>query len=347
MGRRVLAFAIALAVAWACSSSSKSDDPNTPLPASGAPTSAPPFDAAALPPPPPDASAWHAVVERDPDPSVVVSALSDVHGGWDRLAALLVGGGLAAAIPTSPDAIAWAGGSGILVVCGDLVDKGPQGLEVIDGLRALQASAAAAGGEVIVLLGNHEAEFFVDPNNTKATASDGFDVELGARHIDPASVASGADPHGAWLRDQPIAARVRGWFYSHAGNPKGRTIAALDLSLRAAIADHPSYLDPELVAADSILEARDWYGDPNVVAADLAALGVSHIVFGHDPNALGAKGSLGTNRAPSLLRIDCGMSPDVNDSTGCILRIRRDGGDEVADEVRSNGSARQVWRGPP
>src|SRR5205807_8289411 len=142
------------------------------LPASGAPTAAPPFDAAALPPAPPRQAEWHAVVERDPAASRVVYALSDVHGAADRLAALLAGAGIAN--PT------WAAGDAILLVVGDLFDKGPQGIEVIDALRTLETAAAAAGGEVIVLAGNHEAEFFVDPKNSKATGSDGFDVELGA-----------------------------------------------------------------------------------------------------------------------------------------------------------------------
>jgi hypothetical protein len=42
-------------------------------------------------------------------------------------------------------------------------------------VRALQASAAAKGGLVIVTMGNHEAEFLADPHG-KSTAE--FGAEL-------------------------------------------------------------------------------------------------------------------------------------------------------------------------
>src|SRR5262249_305257 len=154
-------------------------------------------------------------------------------------------------------------------------------------------------------------------------------------------------PHGAWLRARPIAARVGHWFFSHAGNTKGRNVADLDLALRAAIATHANYLDPELVAADSILEARDWYSDSKVATANAQALGVAHIVFGHDPNAIGSRGQIGAAQSSLLFRIDCGMSPDVDDSHGKALRIRMDGAVSVAEEVGPDGKARELWRGPP
>ena len=50
-----------------------------------------------------------------------------------------------------------------------MIDKGSSSLEVLDFVMALQADAKKGGGTVIVTLGNHEAEFLVDPNNSKAS----------------------------------------------------------------------------------------------------------------------------------------------------------------------------------
>ncbi len=293
---------------------------------------------------PPATATTGAIVELEPGARAVF-ALSDIHGGYDRLAALLAAAGLAKPAPSSPDAITWAGGDAILLVVGDLIDKGPQPIEVIDALRALEASATAAGGRVIVLLGNHEAEFFVNPTNAKADGSDGVDRELTALHLDPGVLAAGTEPRGAWLLARPLGARIGRWFFAHAGSTKGRTVAALDAALRAALAAHPTFDADEIVGGDSILEARDWYADPAVAVTNAAALGVDHIVFGHDPKALGPRGAIAVAQDAKLLRIDCGMSPIVNDSDGRVLRIRREGPVEIAEEL-GVASSRELFRAP-
>jgi 3',5'-cyclic AMP phosphodiesterase CpdA len=293
--------------------------------------------------PPPTATAG-AVVDVDRPGSRVVYALSDVHGGYDRLAALLAGAGITSGVPERPDAIRWAAGDAVVVVTGDLIDKGPQPIEVIDALRALEASALAAGGRVVVLLGNHEAEFFVNPTNKKADGSDGVDRELETLHVDPYRLAAADEARGQWLVARPFAARVGAWFFSHGGSTHGRTLAELDSVLRAELTAHPTFDSPEIVGDGSILEERAWYGDPAVAPANARALGVAHLVFGHDPNALGPRGAIAVAQNGLLFRIDCGMSPDVDDSTGCILRVRRDGTVDVAEELRASGPPREIFR---
>ena len=282
-------------------------------------------------------------VLRDQASFTRLLALSDVHGGYDRMVALLARYQLITAAPASPDAVEWTGGDATLVVAGDLIDKGSQSLEVLDLLRALEPSAAAHGGRVITLLGNHEAEFLGDPYNSKA---DTFDSELGADGLDPCVVAT-TEPRGVWLRTRPLGARVGDWFFSHAGQTHGRSWAELGQALRDGLAAG-DYLDPELVGADSLLEARSWWQASNGLAArDAAALGVGHLVFGHTPDALGPRGSIATGEAGVLMRIDTGMSPAVDDSQGALLEIVHTGGDEVATELRADGTTTPVWRGPP
>jgi hypothetical protein len=135
------------------------------------------------------------------------------------------------------------------------------------------------------------------------------------------------------------------WFFAHGGSTRGRSIAALDASLRAALLAHPTFDADEIVGGDSILAASGWYADPAVAVANAAALGVDHVVFGHDPNALGARGAIAVAQDRRLLRIDGGMSPSVNDSDGRLLRIRQEGGAEVAEEVGVAG-VRALFRSP-
>jgi len=83
-------------------------------------------------------------------PSRIV-AVGDVHGSFGGLVAILNTAGLV------DGSLAWSGGDAVLVQTGDLLDRGVQVREVLDLLMRLQSEAAAAGGRVEVLLGNHEA----------------------------------------------------------------------------------------------------------------------------------------------------------------------------------------------
>lgn len=293
--------------------------------------------------PPRDWTAHPAIVQVTAPPSLY--ALSDVHGGYDRLVALLVANHLLAALPATPTDAVWSGGTAWLIETGDLMDKGPSSLEAIDLLRALEPQANAAGGGVIVTLGNHEGEFLNDPENSKATATDGVDTEIHARGLTPLALANGSDPRGAWLRDRPFGARVGVWFFSHAGNTSGRTIDQLEHALEDGVRAN-DYNDPEVIGANSILEARGWYGtDPTAASHAAQALQVRHFVFGHQPDALGPTGAIASAFDGLLFRIDCGMSPDVNYSAGCLLRINHDSTGELVEAVDATGAAKEIWRG--
>jgi hypothetical protein len=52
---------------------------------------------------------------------------------------------------------AWIGRNAILVHTGDVVDRGPDSLKIVQDLVRLQREAQRARGQVIVLVGNHEA----------------------------------------------------------------------------------------------------------------------------------------------------------------------------------------------
>lgn len=88
-------------------------------------------------------------VSADNVPRVVV--LGEVQGAYESAVKTLLAVGLV------DDGLRWSGGDAILIQTGDLIDDGIRVREVMDLFMRLQEEAEAAGGRVIVLLGNHEA----------------------------------------------------------------------------------------------------------------------------------------------------------------------------------------------
>jgi hypothetical protein len=91
-----------------------------------------------------------------------IVAIGDIHGSYDGFVSILQRAGLV------DDDAHWIGGETTFVQTGDIFDRGVEVFEVLDLLMRLEGEAAAAGGEVIVLLGNHEGMnlvgFFRDVN---------------------------------------------------------------------------------------------------------------------------------------------------------------------------------------
>lgn len=98
---------------------------------------------------------WSAVplaAQEDPAPAGHrIVAVGDLHGDYEAWRAIASAAGLA------DDGGRWAGGDTVLVQLGDITDRGPDSLKIIRHLINLEQEAQAAGGQVIVLLGNHEA----------------------------------------------------------------------------------------------------------------------------------------------------------------------------------------------
>jgi hypothetical protein len=97
-----------------------------------------------------------ASADAPPPPQDTIVAVGDVHGDVDALVALLRRTGLV------DEARRWTGGKATFVQTGDCLDRGPQVREVLDLLMSLEGQASAAGGRVVVLLGNHEAMNVLD-----------------------------------------------------------------------------------------------------------------------------------------------------------------------------------------
>jgi hypothetical protein len=262
---------------------------------------------------------------------------------------------LISVIPATPAQVQWTGGTAVVIFMGDLIDKWTNSLGALTLVRTLETQAAAAGGQVIVLLGNHEAEFLADPAGTKTAE---FVTELNAAGISPMDVGLGLNPLGQELRNRPLAARVNDFFFSHAGNPGGRTLAQLDLAIRQGL-DAQGFSAPILQDPDSLLEARlspaPWWEAPGVVPATLVATlgaGIAHIVEGHQPG--GVTFNDGTSRSAGSLYcrsglfflVDSGMSRGVNDTTGAALLIHKNSNlTTTTQSVSPSGTKTLVWQG--
>jgi hypothetical protein len=86
----------------------------------------------------------------DGQPASQLTAVGDVHGDFKTFRALLRSVGL---IDLQDR---WRGGTRHLVQTGDLLDRGGESRQALELLMSLEEEARAAGGQVVVVLGNHE-----------------------------------------------------------------------------------------------------------------------------------------------------------------------------------------------
>lgn len=161
--------------------------------------------------------------------------LSDVHGHLADLRAVLRSAGL-----VGPDD-RWSGGSAELWVLGDLLDRGPDGVGVIDLLRGLQRQAP---GQVQVLLGNHEVLALGAHAWPRGRFHGSWSVN-GGRVADQERLD---EDRLAWLRSLPAMARVGDFLLVHSDTDGytrwGRSVEEVN----ATVAD----------ALDSGQEKRVW-----------------------------------------------------------------------------------------
>jgi hypothetical protein len=289
-----------------------------------------------------------------------VFAIGDVHGDYKRLLTLLAVGKVIDPDPAAPDRVCWRAGKAVLICTGDLIDKGRQSLKVIALFRALQEDAARAGGRVLVLMGNHEAEFLADPADDDKAQE--FFKELDKEGLDPKEVAAGRDALGIgdFLRGLPFAARVNDWFFAHAGHTHGMHLHGLRAELEEEV-DAKGFEAEILLGKQGLLEARlhnrPWWekeGElPEKSQARLEryvkALGVRHLVIGHQPGKVTfadgstrKKGEMYQKFDGLIFLIDLGMSEAIDYSSGALLHIRAREG-VVAIAVYPDGKSRELW----
>jgi hypothetical protein len=81
-----------------------------------------------------------------------IVAVADLHGDYEQFTYILAHPG----VGLVDEDLHWVGGKAHLVQLGDVMDRGLYAWKIFDLLMRLEKEAAAAGGMVHVLLGNHE-----------------------------------------------------------------------------------------------------------------------------------------------------------------------------------------------
>lgn len=280
------------------------------------------------------------------DDATDIYAMGDVHGDPDAQIKTLAGAGLVAG--SGP--YTWAGGKATLIVTGDVIDKGSHALLAIDNFRALEADAAAKGGRVVVTMGNHEAEFIANPDGKKAKE---FRKELEAAGEDPEKVGRGYGKYGEWIHGRPFAAIAGEWFFSHAGDAKGRSVKQLKDFFETRFGGG----DFDAVASDDLLQARgDWWWDASTGRSSLddvlAGLSAKHLVYGHQPGDVPCPPqkdrpmeTLATCYDGKVFFLDVGMSSAVDPSShGGLLHIERGTSSKVT-AVYPDTAKELIWSG--
>jgi hypothetical protein len=290
------------------------------------------------------------------DTTADLFAAGDAHSDYVHLVRALDAAGIIAGRPEQPEQAHWRAGRAVLISTGDMIDKGPRALDVLKLYQTLRVQARLAGGDVVILAGNHEAEFLADPTAPKGAE---FARQLKAAGISPADVAACKGDTGSFLCSLSFAARVNDWFFSHAGRSNGRTLAQMASDLRAGV-EKDGFRTQELLGVDSPLEGRptpdgrQWF-DSGMPAHDekqllsewARAMGVRHIVQGHEPSDIrfadGVKRNEGEmfQRFGLIFLIDTGMSEGVAHSDGAILHIANNGQEAIA--VCPDGKQTSIW----
>jgi hypothetical protein len=108
-----------------------------------------------------------------------VVAIADIHGDYGQYIKAMRSAGL---VDKSGK---WSGGETHLVQTGDIPDRGPDTIKIIDDLVKLAKQAKKAGGYVHLLIGNHEA----------------MNVEGDLRYVSPGEFAAFKTRNSARLRE--------------------------------------------------------------------------------------------------------------------------------------------------
>jgi hypothetical protein len=193
-------------------------------------------------------------------------AVGDIHGDYDALVAILE----EARVIDSHGR--WGGGETVLVQTGDFLDRGPGVREIMDLLMTLEGQAEEQGGQVVVLLGNHEMMNLIgDWRDVGAQAYRGFADENSEQRRQDAyqdyvalsrrrsrvlkkiteeseqewmkahplgfseyHESLGPQGHyGRWLRDRPAAVRIEDSIFLHGGiHPELRSLTLEEINQR-------------------------------------------------------------------------------------------------------------------
>jgi len=225
-----------------------------------------------------------------------VVAFADVHGAYAELSGLLQAAGVV------DKNLKWSAGRTHVVSLGDLLDRGADSRKVMDLLMRLQREAAATGGQLHVLIGNHEAMDLLgdlrdvsvgeyaafaaeEPAGTRERlradwisrngpdSGSGFDQRFPPGYFGHRAALSPQGRYGQWLLALPAAIAINDTLFMHGGPSKalaGMSLQEINLRYRTALADYLGTL-AELETAGLLREDDEFHARPSIALERLAA----------------------------------------------------------------------------
>lgn len=206
---------------------------------------------------------------------------SDIHGHRREFRDCLRAAGL-----TGDDG-RWTGGDARLWLLGDYVDRGPDGIGVIDDIRDLAATAPDAGGQVVALLGNHEVQLLaahhfgtaVVPGLDEPGGFEGGWARFGGRADDLRRLTP---DRVDWMSGLPAMAVVDGHLLVHSDTAAyvsfGTDVATVNAAVAGVLADPDGGGWVEL--SDRISD-RGAFRSAEAVSTMLDTFGGHTLVHGH------------------------------------------------------------------
>lgn len=228
-----------------------------------------------------------------------IIAVGDLHGDMEQTLTVFR---LAGIIDAEGH---WSAGETVFVQTGDQTDRGPDSKGIIELLVRLESEAAAAGGRVVALIGNHEV-MNVQGDWRYVTEGDvatygGMEARIQAFSPDGES--------GAFVRSHDAVATVGDTVFVHAGIPPHWAEQGVD-AINAAVRRDMDVSGGEAVGSGSVLWYRGYATDPESqvcprLQTSLDSLGVKRMVVGH---TVQATGGIVTRCDGRLALIDVGIA---------------------------------------
>jgi hypothetical protein len=228
-----------------------------------------------------------------------IVAIGDVHGDLDGLLRILIGSRVIDGTG------AWVTRSTLVVLVGDLNDRGSDSTSVVSFVMRLQQEAEANGGRVESLIGNHELLAAKgDYSYTRAVEVLALEEFCYDQRMGLNAFYRGASPYAVWIRNRPAIVRAGDCLFVHAGlvdssrecHPDwvNATVASWVASFQG-VADEPAQETFWLVEGDgngplwttglAVEAARPRHSGASVEAIGrvLDTWGARHLVVGHTP----------------------------------------------------------------
>ncbi len=216
-----------------------------------------------------------------PRPTYIIG---DVHGHLKKLIKLLQDTQLIDAN------LSWKAGTASLWFIGDLVDRGPEGIAVLDLVMRLQSEAAAEGGSVASLLGNHEMLLLAAYRFGRRSTGLGSNFlarwkRNGGNRKDIAGLTS---HHLDWMAQLPALALVDDYLLVHADAPFyincGHSVEEVNTAFNKLLG-HSDALAWEEVLEDFARRGAFMYATTGEEFACrfLSVFGGQQLIHGHTP----------------------------------------------------------------